>query len=65
MPFQLSKTNHDDSYTFFLFIYLFKQITLWEQNSKTTKARNLKFEQMIGLYMDLRHCNFEALRHVV
>ena len=54
-----------DSDTFFslfvnLFIYLFKQITLWEQNSKTTKARNLKFGQIIGLYMDLRHCNFRG-----
>ena len=30
------------------------------KNSETTKARNLKFRQMIGLYMDLRRCNFEG-----
>ena len=52
MPFQLSKINHDDSDTFFFFIYffiyLFKQITLLEQ----------KLGQMIGLYMDLHHYNF-------
>ena len=60
MPFQLSKINHDDSDTcFFLysFIYLSKSHH-GNKNSKTTKARNLKFGQIIGLYMDLCHCNF-------
>ena len=42
----------------YFYISLFKQITFLEKNSETTKARNLKFGQMIGLYMDLRHCNF-------
>ena len=28
------------------------------KNYETTKARNLKFGQMIGLYMDLRPCKF-------
>ena len=41
-----------------LFIYLFKQIALWYNNSKTTKARNLKFGQMISVYMKLCTCNF-------
>ena len=59
MPFQLSKINHDDSYTFlfYLFIYLSKS-HYGNKNSETTKDRNLKFGQMIGLYMDLHHCNF-------
>ena len=57
MPFQLSKINHDDSDTFF-FIYLLSKSHYGNKNSETTKARNLKFGQMIGLYMDLRHCNF-------
>ena len=62
MPFQLSKINHDDSNTFFslffsLFIYLSK-LHYGNKNSKTTKARNLKFGEKIGLYMDFRHCNF-------
>ena len=69
MPFHLSKKSFDDSDTFFLFIHLFiyllKQITLWEQNSETTKARNLKFGQIIGLCMDLGHAILETLRHVV
>ena len=62
MSFQLSKINHDDSDSFFFFIYLF--INLFSKshgghkNSETTKARNLKFGQMIGIYMDLCTCNF-------
>ena len=62
MSFQLSKINHDDSDTFFffisLFIYLFSKSHGGHKNSETTKARNLKFGQMIGLYMDLGTCNF-------
>ena len=58
MLFQLSKINHDDSDTFFsLFINLRKSHG-GHKNSETTKARNLKFGQMIGLYMDLGTCNF-------
>ena len=41
----------------FFIIYLSK--SHWgNKNSKTTKARNLKFGQIISLYMNLRHCNF-------
>ena len=59
MPFQLSKINHDDSDTFFsLFIYLLSKSHGGHKNSETTKARNLKFEQMIGQYMDLGPSNF-------
>ena len=61
MPFQLSKINHDDSDTFSLFLYFFIYLSkshYGNKNSETTKARNLKFGQMIGLYMDLRDCNF-------
>ena len=67
MLFQLSKINHDDSDTFFslsiylliyLFIYLFSKSHGGHKNSETTKARNLKLGQMIGLYMDLCTCNF-------
>ena len=57
MPFQLSKINYDDSSTFFFFIYLSKS-HYGNKNSKTTKARNLKFKQMISLYMNLRPSNF-------
>ena len=65
MPFQLSKINHDDSDTFFfiylfmyLFIYLFSKSRGGGNYSKTTKARNLKFGQVINLYMNLCICNF-------
>ena len=71
MPFQLSQINYDDSDTFlflsfflyliiiiYLFIYLFSKSHYGDKYSKTTEARNLKFEQMISLYMNLRHCNF-------
>ena len=55
MPFQLSKINHDDSDTFF-FIYLFIYLSKshgGRNYSKTTKARNLRFE-----YVNLCTCNF-------
>ena len=42
---------------FSLFIFLSK-LHYWNKNSETTTARNLKFGQMIGLYMDLRCCSF-------
>ena len=70
MLFQLSKINHDDSDTFFsffiyLFIYLLSKSHGGHKNSKTTKARNLKFGQMIGLYMDLGTCNFRGATSVL
>ena len=40
-----------------LFIYLSKSY-YGNINSETTNARNLKFGQMISLYINLRHCNF-------
>ena len=58
MHFQLSKINHDDSDTFFLFIYLLSKSHGGDNYSKTTKARNLKFGQIISLYKNLRPCNF-------
>ena len=59
MQFQLPKINYDDSDTFFsLFIYLFSKSHYDDKNSETTKARNLKFEQMISLYMNLRPSTF-------
>ena len=72
MHFQLSKINHDDSDTFFflyLFIYLFSKSHYGDIYSKTTKVRNLKFGQIISLYMNLRPCNFgdatlRGLRHM-
>ena len=41
-----------------LFIYLLSKSHYGDKYSKTTKARNLKFGQKIGLYMNLRHCDF-------
>ena len=49
-----NKLNNSDT---FLFIYLFKQISLWSKNSET-KTRNLKFGQMINLNMKLCPCDF-------
>ena len=42
----------------YLFVYLFSKSHSGHKNSETTKARNLKFGQMISLYTNLRHCNF-------
>ena len=39
------------------FIYLSKS-HYGNKHSETTKARNLKFGQIISLHMNLRHCNF-------
>ena len=61
MPFQLSKIDHDDSDIFYLFIYLFNLFSkshYGDKYSKTTKARNLNFGQIISLYMNLRTFNF-------
>ena len=60
MQFQLPKINHDASDTFFLylFIYLLYKSHYGDKNSETTKARNLKFGQMISLNMKLRTRNF-------
>ena len=43
--------------TLYLFIYLSK-LHYGDKNSKTRKARNLKFGDMISLYMKLCACNF-------
>ena len=63
MPFQLSTTNHDDSDTFLFPFFLSFIIYLSKSHggdnySKTTQARNLKFGQIISLYMNLCSCNF-------
>ena len=42
----------------YLFIYLFCKSHYGDKYSKTTKARNLKFGQMISLCMNLCPCNF-------
>ena len=44
--------------TLFFFIYLLSKSHYGDKYSKTTKARNLKFVQMISLYMNLRSSNF-------
>ena len=44
--------------TLFFFLYLFSKSHGGHKNSKITKARNLKFGQMIGLFMDVCTCNF-------
>ena len=49
---------YDDSDTFFFFLSLLRKSHYGDKYSKTTKARNLKFGQMISLYMNLRPCNF-------
>ena len=47
----LKNNVYDDSNIFFcLFIYLLSKSDYGDKNSETTKARNLKFGQMIGLY---------------
>ena len=43
---------------FTLFIYLLSKLHYGDKNSETTKARNLKFRQLIGLFMNLRPSNF-------
>ena len=71
MPFQLSKINYDNSekfiylfiylliYFFFLSFFIYLSKSHYEnKNSKTAKVRNLKFGQMISLYMNLRQCKF-------
>ena len=42
----------------YLFIYSFNKSHYGDKFSETTKARNLKFGQIISLYMNLRPCNF-------
>ena len=69
MPFQLSKINHDDYDPFFfslfsdlfIFVYLFIYFSkphYGNKTSETTKVRNLKFGQIISLYMNLRPSDF-------
>ena len=43
---------------FFHFAYLLNKSHYGEKYSETTKARNLKFGQMISLYMNLHLSNF-------
>ena len=58
MSFQPSKVNHYNSDIFiYLFIY-FSKSHGGDNYSKTTKARNLKFGQIISLYINLCPCNF-------
>ena len=40
------------------FIYLLSKSHGGDKYSKTTTAKNLKFEQIISLFMNLRPCNF-------
>ena len=74
MQFQLPGSNYDNSDAFFSFFlnFLFvsfsfyKELCFRNKNSKTTKARNLKFGDMISLYMKLfAPALLEALLHVV
>ena len=44
----------------YLFIYFLSKSHYGDKNSETTKARNLRFGQMISLYMKLCACNFEG-----
>ena len=44
----------------FFFIYLLSKSHYGDKYSETIKARNLKFEQMISLYINLRPSNFES-----
>ena len=46
------------SFFLYLFIYLLSKSHYGDKNSKITKARNLKFGQMISLNMKLCTCNF-------
>ena len=54
MQFQLPDLGHDNSdfFPFFSITNLFYKF----KNSKTTKAKNRKFGQMISLYMKLCTC---------
>ena len=54
----LKKINYDDSDMFFFFIYILSKSHYGNKNSETTKVRNLKFGQMISLYMNLHPSNF-------
>ena len=59
LQFQLPDLNYDNSHTFFLFLFLsVKNFFIRPRNSKTTKARKLKFGDMISPYMKLYTCIF-------
>ena len=50
----------ENEHLVYLYIfYLFSKSHYGDKYSKTTTARNLKFGQMIGLYMNLSPPNFE------
>ena len=47
-----------DTFLFlYIFIYLLSKSPYGDKNAETTKARNLKFGQMMILYMKLCACN--------
>ena len=46
------------SFFVYLFIYLFSKSHYADYYSKTTKPRNLNFEQIISLFMNLRPSKF-------
>ena len=58
MQFQLLKLNYDDSDTFFPFFFIYLSFFYTLKSSKTTKARNLKFGDMISLLHKVVHLHF-------
>ena len=48
----------ENEHLVYLFIYLFSKSHYGDKYSKITKARNLKFGQMISLYINLGSSNF-------
>ena len=72
MPFQLSKKKNMTiptpffsllfyffiSLFIYLFIYLLSKSHGGDNYQKTTKANNLKFGQLISVFMNLHPCNF-------
>ena len=48
----------ENEHLVYLFIYLLGKSHYGDKYSETTKAKNLKFGQMRGLYMELRPFNF-------
>ena len=61
MQFQLPNLNYDDSDTFFFLSYFFKNFFIGNNNFETTKARKLKFGDMISCAPAF----LEALCHVI
>ena len=53
--------QRENEHLVYLFIHLFIYLSkshYGNKHSETTKARNLKFGQIISLHMNLRHYNF-------